>query len=208
MRHLMVNNAILEIIFHRYDFITTKPLEGTLKRFATLEDDVNLGLLSLCARKYAKLHNISFKIRNYNSVVCLADKHMHTDNYSKVLITAELNNIFKRAEDLSRKLIELSKDMGHLFPINEKKFAKYATDRYLKDDKSKKKQNFNHKVSVKCNYYKEIGMKDVYDFLIYDHRNKVLPLPTMLNEEAKAACQKIDSPCTPSDPPSRKRRRK
>ena len=61
-------------------------MEGTLERFATLDDDMNLGKFSAQAKNYEKLHNLSLLVRNYNSVVCNADKHLHDKDYPKELM--------------------------------------------------------------------------------------------------------------------------
>lgn len=199
LRHMMVNNAILEIICKKRSGLNPSiPVEGTLERFATLDDDMNLGKFSARAKNYEKLHNLSLLIRNYNSVVCVADKHLHDKDYPNTLMEKELNEIFKRSVKISEKLLKISKEM-HLFPLTTKDFSKYARDKYLdiekfrlcnlikKDSKffwkrlfkkgrtkeQKKKYAFYIKVK-RCDYYNKLKMGDVYDRLIDDHYRNLI----------------------------------
>ena len=196
---MMVNNAILEIIWKKKSGRNPSiPVEGTLERFATLDDDMNLGKFSSQAKNYEKLHNISLLVRNYNSVVCLADKHLHDKDYPNRLMEKELNEIFKRSTRISDKLLEISKDM-HLFPLTKKDFAYYARSKYLdkeqfkmrclidkesrffwkkllkKDSSKELKSRYAFYIKIKrCDYYDKLKMGDVYDHLIDDRSRKLL----------------------------------
>lgn len=199
LRHMMVNNAILEIVCKkRSERNPSIPVEGTLERFATLDDDMNLGKFSSQAKNYEKLHNLSLLVRNYNSVVCFADKHLHDRDYPKQLMEKELNEIFKRSILISDKLLDISKEM-HLFPLTIKDFSNYARSNYpgkekfrlrclikkesrffwkklLKKD-SAKEQTSRYKFYIKvkrCDYYAKLDMGDVYDRLIDDRSRKLL----------------------------------
>lgn len=168
LRHLMVNNAILEVICYNLKKTDSMvPLEGTLERFSTLEDDMNLGKFSTRAKNYEKLHNISLLIRNYNSIVCNADKHLHEKDYPEELLDKELNEIFRRSERISGKLLELSKEM-HIFPVTVKGFSNYTRTKYFVEEQSLYIED------KRCRYYDNIDLGDVYDCLINDHSKKLL----------------------------------
>lgn len=197
LRHIMVNNAILEIILKkRAGKNGSIPVEGTLERFATLEDDMDLGKFSGRAKNYEKLHNVSLLIRNYNSIVCYADKHMHNKEYPNKLLEKELNDIFKRSKAISDELLKLSKEM-HLFPITNKDFAKYVKAKYSGNEifcmrsLFKKDSKFywknlgkEHKVhrpkyafyirDKRCHDYDKINLGDIYNSIIDDFSRRLL----------------------------------
>lgn len=199
LRHMMVNNAILEIVCERRSGLNPSiPAEGTLERFATLDDDMNLCKFSAQAKNYEKLHNLSLLVRNYNSVVCHADKHLHDKNYPDNLMEKELNEIFKRSTRISDKLLEISKEM-HLFPLTTKDFSRYVRSKYLDNEQFKlrclikkesrffwkklfKKRSFkkleskySFYIKVKrCDYYDDLNVGDVYDRLIDNHSRNLL----------------------------------
>ena len=199
LRHMMVNNAILEIICKKRSGRNPRvPVEGTLERFATLEDDMNLGKFSARAKNYEKLHDLSLLIRNYNSVVCIADKHLHDKDYPNDLMERELNEIFKRSRKISEMLLNISKEM-HWFPLTTKDFAKYARNKYLVQEEFKlcslikkdskffwkrlfkksqaKEQGKKYAFYIKfkrCDYYNKLKMGDVYDRLIDDHSSNLI----------------------------------
>lgn len=199
LRHMMVNNAILEIVCKKKSERNPSiPVEGTLERFATLDDDMNLGKFSAQAKNYEKLHNLSLLVRNYNSVVFHADKHLHDKDYPNKLMEKELNEIFKRSTRISDKLLGISKEM-HLFPLTTKDFSKYVRSKYLSKEQFKlrclinKESRFFWKklfkkgtserlkskyafyIKVKrCDYYNKLNMGDVYDRLIDNHSRNLL----------------------------------
>ena len=164
LRHLMVNNAILEYILDNMKNKGIVPVEGTLARFATLEDDMDLGKFSERSSNYEMLHNISLHIRNYNSIASYADTHMHQTRYPGPLLEKELNDIFKRSKKISDELLELSKKI-HNSPVTKKSFAEYAKEKY------------NEKAPVSSRimygYYKDFGLAGIYEFLI-DEKSKNL----------------------------------
>lgn len=178
LRHFMVNNAILESIWiHRKQKNPQTPIEGTLCRFAALEGDTDLGRFSVKAKYYEKLHNICLSLRNYNSVVCMADKHLHDSNYPQRVLDKELDSIVERSIELTIKLVELSKYI-HCFKITEASFAKYVKKRYLKnesDSQQDTKPKYKHIIAKKkCNYYDEIHLDNVYNYLINRHWDRII----------------------------------
>jgi len=178
LRHFMVNNAILESIWrHRKNKTPQIPIEGTLCRFAALEDDTDIGRFSVKAKHYEKLHNICLSLRNYNSVVCMTDKHLHDSNYPQKALDEEIDSIFDRSIYLTKRLLELSKDV-HCFKITEASFAQYVENRYLKKVSGSKpgnKPKYKHFIKTKqCKYYDEINLGDAYNYLINHHWEKII----------------------------------
>lgn len=182
LRHFMVNNAILESIWrHRKNKKPQIPIEGTLCRFAALEDDTDIGRFSVKAKYYEKLHNICLSLRNYNSVVCMADKHLHDSNYPQKTLDKELESIFERSIYLTKRLLELSQDV-HCFKITEASFAKYVESRYLQKEDGKvsdsqpgSEPKYKHFIkNKKCDYYNKINLDEAYNYLINHHWEKII----------------------------------
>ncbi len=168
MRHLMVNSATLESIITNLG--TCKPIEGTLTRFATLENDLELGRFMLRAKSYSHLHNVSLKIRNYNSIAEYADKHMHDPAYPQSKLKEELEALNTRAEDIFKRLIELSESI-HRKPLTMEHFVKYVLHRYNTE------RGRSSKTSLCCNYFdtEDIGL--AYDHLIDRQASKLITIP-------------------------------
>lgn len=133
IRHFMVNNAIIEVIrtqMHKQP--SCHPLEGVLCRFATLDSDTDLARFSINEDNYEKIHNLSLKIRNYNHVVVLADKHLCDPNYQAKDKEGELENIVIRSIEINKRLIEfcktlkkdITKEIIHQYIVNERYNAK------------------------------------------------------------------------------------
>lgn len=126
-RHFMMNNAILEVIRSKTeDFkLQVHPLEGVLSRFCTLESDADLGRFAVNEQNYEKVHELSLKIRNYNSFSILADRHICKPNYPKDIIRLEINEIFQRGVKISEGLLGLLS--------NDNKLSQNAILEYLRN---------------------------------------------------------------------------
>ena len=61
----------------------------------------------------------------------MTDKHLHDSNYPQKALDEEIDSIFDRSIYLTKRLLELSKDV-HCFKITEASFAQYVENRYLK----------------------------------------------------------------------------
>ena len=168
MRHLMVNSATLESIITNLG--TCKPIEGTLTRFATLENDLELGRFMLRAKSYSHLHNVSLKIRNYNSLAEYADKHMHDPAYPQSKLKEELEALNTRAEDIFKRLIELSESI-HRKPLTMEHFVKYVLHRYNTE------RGRSSKTSLCCNYFDTEDLGLTYDHLIDRQSSKIIVIP-------------------------------
>ena len=180
MRHLMENSAILEIILEekkneRY------PIEGTMSRFATLDDDTDIGRLSVSADQYERLHNLSLSIRNYNSVVSYLDKHISDPNYSDRLLTKELLNIKDRSNAICDALFKVSEHLHNKNRITKEVFAEYIDDRYHQDkleieNEMKEGKISRYKIVHKINgaYYSKLGLLDHYEIRITKQARKNL----------------------------------
>lgn len=158
MRHMMVNSAILENIIPVIG--TSKPIEGTLSRFSTLENDMELSRFMLDARYYKELHNVSLKIRNYNSMVTMADKHIHTPGYSPDNIIKELNSINDRAVSIVLSLMELSQKMYKTNRITYDDFVEYMLKRYKQPPYKASRTHYC------CPFFSKGALGSTYDHLI------------------------------------------
>ena len=140
MRHLMVNSAILENIIPKIG--TSKPIEGTLSRFATLDNDLELSRFHPRARYYKELHNASLKIRNYNLMAAMTDKHMHTPGYPIQQLLEELNSLNERAMYIVLSLLQLSKKMYRRRHLVMDDFVEYILVRYEQPPYQSSRTNF------------------------------------------------------------------
>lgn len=165
MRHLMVNSATLETIITNLG--TSKPIEGTLSRFATLENDLELGRFMLRAKSYSHLHNVSLKIRNYNSLAEYADRHMHDPAYPQAKLKEELEALNARAEDIFDRLLELSNGI-HRKPLTMIDFAEYVLNRY------KTQRGRSTKPSLCFTYFDTEQLGLAYDHLIDRQSRKLI----------------------------------
>lgn len=169
MRHFMENDAILEVIIQekknkRY------PIEGTLSRFATLDDDTDLGKLSVSAEQYERLHNLSLSIRNYNSIVSHVDKHITDPSYPDSLLDLELFNIKDRANHIRDSLFTVSEKLHKDGKVTEEEFANYIERRYENEtceieSKIKKGMLESYIIPHKINgdYYENFGLTRYYE---------------------------------------------
>lgn len=128
MRHIMMNSAILENILANFD--KKKPIEGTLTRFASLDNDLELGKFVLKAEHYETLHNLCLKIRNYNLMAEFADKHMHEVGYPDATLKKELESIHNRGVRIIHLLLELSLNTHKRKALKMEDFIKYVNRRY------------------------------------------------------------------------------
>ena len=158
MRHMMVNSAILENVIPKIGI--SKPIEGTLARFATLDNDLELSRFLLRARYYKELHNVSLKIRNYNSMVLMADKHIHTENSPTEKIIEELNSINERAMYIVLSLMNLSKKMYKWFHITPDDFVDYMLARYKQPSYKASRSHYH------CPFFAKGNLGATYDHLI------------------------------------------
>lgn len=156
IRHMMVNNSILEVIRYKREIDKNfKPTEGILQRFATLESDIELGRFSMSADNYELIHNLSLKIRNYNSVVKNADKHIHNQDTPFDTISKELDDIFYRGVEISIKLLDIGDDKL-----------------YWRINWSKKLTRFSIRIAEKFNWFKALTQEDVKHYIADNKYNQ------------------------------------
>lgn len=131
-RHFMVNNSIIEVIRSRTEDFTLQvhPIEGVLTRFSTLESDADLGRLAVNEHNYERIHNLSLKIRNYNLVASMADKHICDRSYPKDILKKEIDNLFFRGVEICDKLIELLTDSNKKNKLTDQDIIAYVTGKY------------------------------------------------------------------------------
>ena len=165
MRHFMVNSAILETILNKLN--SHKPIEGTLSRFASLDNDLELGKFMLDAKHYETLHNVCLKIRNYNSLVACTDKHIHDDTYPRKILIQELKSIHSRGQKITELLYELSAKIHKRKALKADDFTEYVTARYKTEvGKSKKAYNFSS--------YNTSDLGLTYEHLVNDKSNSII----------------------------------
>lgn len=174
IRHFMVNNAIVEVIRSKTAGQPNSyhPIEGVFSRFATLDSDTDLARFSINKKNYEKIHNLSLKIRNYNHVVRLADKHFCDPNYPKEAKEQELKSIIVRSVDINKKLIKFCKTLKK--DITKEIIHQYIIeDRYNAEKVEEWKQEGNYCENFTIlsrndfpehEYYdKELDMKEAFD---------------------------------------------
>ena len=177
MRHFMVNSAILETVIDKLN--THKPIEGTLSRFASLENDLELGKFMLNARHYETLHDLCLKIRNYNSVALWVDKHMHENLYPRDILLKELNSLNIRGVSIVQSLKDLSSEIHRyrflgIFPVNtvltNEDLVKYVTRRYKTEPGDVTK--FLH-----CSEFNKSGLGITYAHIIESQSERIIFMP-------------------------------
>lgn len=185
IRHFMINNAIIEVIRVKMDGQpdTFHPLEGVLTRFRTLESDTELSRFSVDENNYEKIHDLSLKIRNYNTVAMIADRHFCDPAYPRDAKMEELTAMVKRSYDISHRLMTFCKALDK--EITREVLHKYiAEDRYGSETVKKWKQNGEYcdtfAISARDDsrerafYDTELGLTETFDHLI---RNQAAVIP-------------------------------
>ena len=184
IRHLMVNNAIIEVIKGKLTGNPYyKPQRGVFERFATLESDVDLGRFSVNAKNYEIIHNLSLKIRNYNSVVCILDENFRNTNISPTVLDKGMDDVFYRAVEVSKDLLKLSRNIG--IEITDEELHTYiCVEQYGQEwlHKQMAKGKFNEGFAIPSRivvrrshlqYYDELCMKDTFNNLIRHHSTRI-----------------------------------
>ena len=184
IRHMMVNNSIVEVIRSKMASSPSyRPAQGVLERFATLESDVDLARFSVNEQSYETIHNISLKIRNYNSVVMVAETKFQNPKLAPAVLEKDLDDIFYRAVEISNKLQKLSVNLD--ITLTDKELYDYIViDKYGEEWKNKaiseRKMNQGFPIITRTDkekpylqYYDKLGVKPVFDDLIRHHSTRI-----------------------------------
>ena len=184
IRHMMVNNAIIEVVKSKVAANSSyRPQRGVFERFATLDSDVDLGRFSVNENNYEIIHNLSLKIRNYNSVVCVLDEYARNPSISPTLLDKGMDDVFYRAVEMSRKLLDLSQDLN--IKITDDELYTYICvekygEKWVADQIKAGKYNSAFAVPVRVvsgrnhlQYYDKLNMSKTFDALIRHHSTRI-----------------------------------
>lgn len=186
IRHMMVNNAIIEVIYSKITQDPNyRPDGGVLHRFATLDSDVDLCRFSINSKNYELIHNLSLNIRNYNLVAISTDKHIQSKDTSSDKILKELDDIFFRGVEISKNIIDVGDNNKYskLKLIRNKRLSNIDIKDYIaivkyNEDWVQKRIDENRYIDTFVipkhdtkskpyyNYYEELELTDVFNHLI------------------------------------------
>ena len=128
IRHFFINNAITEAIRYRISQATYSHKEGILDRFCVLDSDIELKNLPYTAENYEMLHSLRVRLRNYNSVALIAERHFCDKTYKDSTKIEDLDEIWERSVKLTKDFIEYAKSVK--LHIDEDVVRTYIADYY------------------------------------------------------------------------------
>lgn len=177
IRHLFVNNAIIEVIRSKsqhYKY-TYRPQDGVFSRFATLSTDTDLGRLAVTARNFDDIHELSLLLRNYNIVSELAEKHFADKNYPVKEKERDLKDLFERSMRITELLLKLAETQK--LKIGKETVVKYLKECYEKDTQQTQKPKGFVLLKRDCfkdhDYYDKLGLKELFDGCIFIRVNRI-----------------------------------
>ena len=98
IRHMFTNNSISEGIRLKYPPSGRCVLkEGLLERFCFLDSDIELSNMNFTEKSYDRLHSLRLRLKNYNSVAMLAEKHFTDPDCPREERLEDLDDIWKRS---------------------------------------------------------------------------------------------------------------
>lgn len=177
IRHLFINNAILEIVRSEVTAsgFKMRPVDGVFSRFKTMDTDTDLGRFSVVSKNFDDIHQISLHLRNYNIVADLAEEHFADKKYPKSHKSEELKDLFKRSTDITEELIKLGKLQG--LKIDRDSVKEHLNDHYTKTITEKVKNiafNILDRDKEPYKYYDELGVGELFDNCIRKRSQKIV----------------------------------
>lgn len=153
LRHLFTNNTHAEAIRiniknekeNRQNEVLT---EGVLERFCFIDYDLELNNIRFTSNSYERLHSIREKMRNYNSVCMIAEKHFAIPNCPENVLIEDLDSIWNRSVELSNDILQYSRaaqlnissndvcDFIREYYSDSNRIPKWIKDKKLKIDAS------------------------------------------------------------------------
>lgn len=113
IRHMFTNNTISEVIRLKYPKTGKAVLkEGVMERYCFLDSDIELANMNFTAKSYELLHSLRLRLKNYNSVVIIAEKHFTDPNCPKEIRMEDLDDIWERSARLTKGFLEYSNKVG------------------------------------------------------------------------------------------------
>jgi len=143
--------------------------EGTLERLCFIDYDLELNNMRLTSRSYELLHCIREKMRNFNSVCMIAERHFTDPACPDVVRTDDLNNIWNRSVELSNDIFKYTENAGISFTTDDVSdyIREYYTDtdripKWIKEGKLNQTVTLPDRIQEGRSYY------DNYDFRLTD----------------------------------------
>ena len=111
IRHMFTNNSMSEAIRLK---MSKEPegstlREGILERFCFLDSDIELSDMNFTAKSYETLHSIKLRLKNYNSVARMAEKHFTDPDCPKKIRIEDLDDIWERSVRLTKAFLEYAR---------------------------------------------------------------------------------------------------
>lgn len=143
--------------------------EGILERFCFIDYDLELNNMRFTSKSYERLHSIREKMRNFNSVCMIAERHFTDATCRDEVRFYDLDEIWKRSVELSNDILKYSKNAGiSLSTDNVSDYVReYYTDtdripKWIKEGKLNQTATLPNRVLEGRSYY------DNYDFRLTD----------------------------------------
>ena len=148
IRHMFTNNSISEVIRLKYPPEGKSVLkEGVLDRYCFLESDIELKNMDFSEESYEYLHSLKLRLKNYNSVAIIAERHFTDPNCPKSVRLEDLNDIWERSIRLTEGFLEYAKAVG--LNLSKKDISDYIRTYHNKEDRIpawKKENIINYKL--------------------------------------------------------------
>ena len=113
IRHMFTNNTISEVIRLKHPKTGKAVLkEGVMERYCFLDSDIELANMNFTAKSYERLHSLRLRLKNYNSVVLVAEKHFTDPNCPIDIRMEDLDDIWERSARLTNGFLEYANKVG------------------------------------------------------------------------------------------------
>lgn len=134
IRHMFTNSTISEVIRLKMSALpkgaTLK--EGVMERYCFLDSDIELSNLNFSAKSYEKLHSIKLRLKNYNSVARIAEKHFTDPKCPDTIRLADLDDLWERSIRLTEGIIQYAEKVG--LQLDAGSIRKYIIDYHNQED--------------------------------------------------------------------------
>ena len=107
--------------------------EGMIERFCFIDSDLELSGTRFTARSFEKLHSIREKMRNYNSVSMIAEKHFTDSICPEDIREEDLEDLWHRSRELAKDILEYTEKAR--LHLSETEISTYIRTYYNKEDR-------------------------------------------------------------------------
>ena len=173
-RHLFTNNTYAEAI--RVNMKSEPPdkklPEGILERFCFIDYDLGLNSKFFTSKSYERLHSLRVRMRNYNNICIIAERHFTNATYPNDVRINDLNEIWERSVELSNDILKYSGITGISLSTDE--VGDYIRDYYTDTDRIPKwikEGKLNQTVTLPDRLLEGRSYYDNYEFRLTDIMN-------------------------------------